>query len=201
MSERIRARHSARSLLPALVVAVIVIVLDQLTKHWAINRLSDGRDIDVIGSLRFNLAFNSGMAFSRGEGLGPIIGVVAVVVVAVLLVGLRREGSRLSDIASGMVIGGALGNVVDRLFRGDGWFHGSVVDFIDVQWWPIFNVADMAITIGGVLLVLGTVFAGPSGAGAPRAGASGAGGAGAGASGAGSSPTGPSETAPSDPVS
>ena len=160
MSDRIRARHSARSLLPALVVAAIVIVLDQLTKHWAINRLSDGQDIDVIGSLRFNLAFNSGMAFSRGEGLGPIIGVVAVVVVAVLLVGLRREGSRLGDIASGMVIGGALGNVVDRLFRGDGWFHGSVIDFIDLQWWPIFNVADMAITIGGVLLVLGTVFAG-----------------------------------------
>jgi signal peptidase II len=161
LSERVRARHSARSLLPALVVAAIVVVLDQLTKHWAINRLSDGREIDVIGSLRFNLAFNSGMAFSRGEGLGPIIGVVAVVVVAVLLVGLRREGSRLGDIASGMVIGGALGNVVDRMFRGDGWFQGSVVDFIDLQWWPIFNVADMAITIGGVLLVLGTVFARP----------------------------------------
>ena len=159
MSERIRARHSARSLLPSLVVAAIVIVLDQLTKHWAINRLSDGRDIDVIGSLRFNLAFNSGMAFSRGEGLGPIIGVVAVVVVAVLLVGLRREGSRLGDIASGMVIGGALGNVVDRLFRGDGWFHGSVIDFIDLQWWPIFNVADMAITIGGLLLVYGSFVA------------------------------------------
>jgi signal peptidase II len=127
--------------------------------------------------------------------LGPIIGVAAVIVVSVLLVGLRREGSRLGDIASGMVIGGALGNVVDRLFRGDGWFHGSVVDFIDVQWWPIFNVADMAITIGGVLLVLGTVFAGPSGAGASGAGASGTG-----SSGGGSPPTGPSETAPSDPV-
>ena len=68
-----------------------------------------------------------------------------------------------------MVIGGALGNVVDRLFRGDGWFHGSVIDFIDLQWWPIFNVADMAITIGGVLLVLGTVFAGPSGTVVERA--------------------------------
>ena len=185
MSERVRARPSARSLLPALVVAAIVVVLDQLTKHWAINRLTDGRDIDVIGSLRFNLAFNSGMAFSRGEGLGPIIGVVAVVVVAVLLVGLRREGSRLGDIASGMVIGGALGNVVDRMFRGDGWFHGSVVDFIDLQWWPIFNVADMAITIGGVLLVLSTVFARPPG---PDP------------SGTAVSTTGPSETASSDPV-
>ncbi|MGE3687565.1 MAG: signal peptidase II [Acidimicrobiia bacterium] len=141
-------------------IAAVVVGIDQLTKHWAVNRLSGGRDIDLIGSLRFHLTFNSGMAFSRGEGLGPIIGVVAVAVVAVLLVGLRREGSRLGDIASGMVIGGALGNVVDRLFRGDGWFHGSVIDFVDLQWWPIFNVADMGITIGGVLLVLSTLLAG-----------------------------------------
>ena len=176
-------------------VAAIVIVIDQLAKHWAINRLSDG-DIDVIGSLRFNLTYNSGMAFSRGEGFGPIIGVVAVVVVAVLLVGLRREGSRLGDIASGMVIGGALGNVVDRLFRGDAWFHGSVIDFIDLQWWPIFNVADMAITIGGVLLVLGTVFAGSSDTAPSETAPSGSVPSGSGASGSG-----PSGSGPTDPVS
>ncbi len=181
-------------------VAVIVIVIDQLAKHWAVNRLSEG-DIDLIGSLRFNLTYNSGMAFSRGEGLGPIIGVVAVVVVAVLLVGLRREGSRLGDIASGMVIGGALGNVVDRLFRGDGWFHGSVIDFIDLQWWPIFNVADMAITIGGVLLVLGTVFAGSSDTTQSESAPSGSVPSGSGASGSGASGSGVSGSGPTDPVS
>ena len=151
---------SARSLRPTLLVAAGVVVLDQLTKHWAVNRLSDGRDIDLIGSLRFHLTFNSGMAFSRGQGLGPIIGIVAVVVVVVLLRSLRREGSLLLDVATGLVIGGALGNVLDRVFRGDGLMDGSVIDFIDVQWWPIFNVADMAVTIGGILLVVSTLLLG-----------------------------------------
>lgn len=155
-----RPTGRARSLLPTILVAAAVVLLDQLTKHWAVNRLSGGRMIDLVGSLRFNLTFNSGMAFGRGQGLGPVIGVVALVVVTVLLVGLRREGSRLGDVAAGLVIGGALGNIIDRLFRGDGWFHGSVVDFIDVQWWPIFNVADMGVTIGGVLLVLSSLMGG-----------------------------------------
>jgi signal peptidase II len=54
------------------------------------------------------------------------------------------------------VCGGAAGNVVDRLFRGDGWLHGAVVDFIDLQWWPVFNIADAAITVGAVLLLVST---------------------------------------------
>ena len=160
---------SARSLRPTLLVAAGVVVLDQLTKHWAVNRLTDGRDIDLIGSLRFHLTYNSGMAFSRGQGLGPIIGIIAVVVVVVLLRSLRREGSLLLDVATGLVIGGALGNVVDRTFRGDGLLDGSVIDFIDVQWWPIFNVADMAVTCGGVLLVVSTLFAGRRAAVGPDA--------------------------------
>jgi signal peptidase II len=56
-----------------------------------------------------------------------------------------------------LVAAGAAGNVIDRLFRGDAWFRGSVVDFIDLQWWPVFNVADSAITIGGVLVILGAL--------------------------------------------
>ena len=164
---RQRFGSSARSLTPTLVVGALVVVLDQLTKHWAVNRLSGGRTIDLVGSLRLNLTFNSGMAFGRGQGFGPVIGVVALVVVSVLLVGLRREGSRLGDVAAGMVIGGALGNIIDRLFRGDGWFHGSVVDFIDVQWWPIFNVADIGVTVGGVLLVLSSVLGGRANASTP----------------------------------
>jgi signal peptidase II len=96
------------------------------------------------------------MAFSRGEGLGPVIGVLALVVVAALLVSLRRQTSVASTAAVGLVIGGAAGNVVDRLFRSPGWLRGAVVDFIDLQWWPIFNVADVAITVGGLLLLLGS---------------------------------------------
>jgi signal peptidase II len=152
---------AARELRTPLAIAAVVVVLDQLTKHWALNALADGHVIDLVGSLRFNLAFNRGMAFSQAEGLGPVIGVVALVVVVVLLVSVGRSTSRWYPLAVGLIIGGALGNITDRLFRGDGWLRGGVVDFIDVQWWPIFNVADMAVTIGGVLLLLTSVLAPP----------------------------------------
>lgn len=137
-----------------LVIAGVVLLLDQLTKHWAVNALADGRVIDVVGSLRWNLAFNRGMAFSQGTGLGPVIGIVALVVVVVLLVSIGRSESRWYPLAVGLIVGGALGNLTDRLFRGDGWLHGGVVDFIDVQWWPIFNIADIGVTVGGALLLL-----------------------------------------------
>lgn len=143
------------SLAISVAVAALVVAIDQATKHWAVNRLSGGRTIHVLWTLQFNLTFNSGMAFSRGRGLGPVIGVVALVVVAGLLVNLRRAGSRTSTIAVGMVVGGALGNVADRLLRGDAFLRGAVVDFIDFQWFPIFNVADIAIDVGGALLIIG----------------------------------------------
>jgi signal peptidase II len=149
---------STRAVRGSLLIAIIVVVLDQLTKAWALSALDD-RDIDLFWTLRLHLTHNSGMAFSRGEGLGPVIGVVALVVVAALLVSLRRQTTPASMIAVGLVIGGAAGNVVDRLFRSPGWLRGAVIDFIDLQWWPIFNVADMAITIGGLLLVYGSFVA------------------------------------------
>lgn len=142
----------------SLIVAALVLALDEGTKSWAVSRLSNGRVVHVLGSLQFNLSFNSGMAFGRGKGLGPVIGVVALVVVVYLLIGLRTEGSRLSTIAVGMVMGGAAGNVCDRIFRGAGWFRGSVVDFIDLRWWPVFNIADIGVTVGGLLLVIGSLW-------------------------------------------
>jgi signal peptidase II len=136
-------------------VAVVWLVADQLTKHWAVNELTD-RNIDIIGSLRFNLAFNRGMAFSQGEGLGPVIAILAMLIVVALLVGLRTTGSRVAAFATGMVLGGAVGNLVDRMFRrgGDGVLTGAVVDFIDVQWWPIFNIADIGVVVGAIVLLL-----------------------------------------------
>ena len=136
----------------SLAVASGVVAFDQITKHWAVNRLNGDRVIDVFGSLRFNLSFNNGMAFSQGTGIGPIIGVLGMIVVAYLLVGMRRS-SLSSAVFVGLVAGGAAGNIVDRLFRGEAWLHGAVVDFIDLQWWPVFNIADAAICIGGALLV------------------------------------------------
>ena len=77
-----------------------------------------------------------------------------MVIIVVLLLTLKRGAGRLLDASMGMVIGGAAGNLVDRLFRSPGWLRGGVVDFIDFQWFPIFNVADMGITIGGALLLI-----------------------------------------------
>jgi signal peptidase II len=140
----------------ALFIAAGVVLVDQLTKHWAVNALHD-RNIDLFWTLRFNLAFNTGMAFSQGTGIGPFIGIVALFVVIGLLIAIGRASSPLYTPAVGLIIGGAIGNLVDRLFRAPGWFRGGVVDFIDVQWWPIFNVADMAVTVGGALLILSTL--------------------------------------------
>jgi signal peptidase II len=137
-----------------LAIAAVVVVVDQLTKHWAVNALDDGRIIDVVWTLRLNLAFNTGIAFSQGEGIGPIVPILAITVVAVLLMTVGRSTSRWFTLGVGLIVGGALGNVADRLFRGDGWLNGAVVDFIDVQWWPVFNVADAAVVVGAGLLLL-----------------------------------------------
>jgi len=141
----------------SLAVAAIVLVLDQWSKRWALNALDDGGAHHVIWTVDWNLTFNSGMAFSRAQGIGPYIGAVALIVIVVMLLSLRRSGGLVSAIAVGLVVGGAVGNIADRLFRGPGWLKGSVIDFIDLRVWPIFNVADMGVTIGGVLLVLAAI--------------------------------------------
>lgn len=145
------------SLTVSSLLAVGVVTVDQLTKHWALGRLGDGDVIHVIWTLQFNLAFNSGMAFGRAQGLGPVIAIVATIVIVWLLLSIRRASTRSSTVAIGLVIGGAAGNLVDRVFRGGDVLRGSVVDFIDFQWFPIFNVADVAINVGGALLILGFV--------------------------------------------
>lgn len=131
-----------------------IVVADQLTKHWALNRLSGDRTIDLVGSLRFNLAFNKGMAFSQATGAGPIIGALGFVIVIVMVLWLRRSATGAAAVAAGMIVGGAIGNLIDRLFRGDAWLRGSVVDFIDLQWFPIFNIADSAISLGALLMIV-----------------------------------------------
>lgn len=155
MTDDVQPRHRLRL---TMAIALAVIAIDQVTKHWAVNALTDEPPIHVIWTLQWNLTFNSGMAFSKGQGIGPIIGLVAVIVVVVVLLGVRKNSNPMVAIAAGFVVGGAVGNLVDRLFRGDGWLHGSVVDFIDFQWFPIFNVADMAVNVGGVMFVLWSLF-------------------------------------------
>ena len=137
---------------PALFLVALV-ALDQLTKSWAVASLSDGRVVHVLWTLQFALGFNSGIAFSQAQGMGVLVAIVALVAVAFLVRAMVRSHDPLPAIAYAMVAAGALGNVCDRVFRGDGFLDGHVVDFIDLQWFPSFNVADAAITVGVVLLI------------------------------------------------
>jgi signal peptidase II len=132
-------------------VAAAVVVVDQLTKSWAGRELADG-PIHLFWTLRLNLSYNSGAAFGLGSGVGPIVLVLGVVMLVVLLgLGRLAAAHTLAAVALGLLVGGAVGNLADRLFRDNG---GAVIDFIDLQWWPIFNVADIGITFGAGLLVL-----------------------------------------------
>jgi signal peptidase II len=131
-------------------VAALVVAVDQLTKSWAVSRLSRG-DIHVIWKLDLVLQYNSGGAFSLAQGWAPVIGGAAAVIVGVLIVAIRRARSNAVAVALGLIVGGALGNLSDRVFRSN---HGAVVDFIALHFWPTFNVADSCIVIGGLLLVI-----------------------------------------------
>ena len=143
---------------PKLII-VAVVIADQATKNWALTSLSDGRTIDLFWTLRFNLVFNSGMAFSQGQGLGRLIGLLAIGVAVWLWSSLKKVSTNLSLVGTAMLIGGALGNVVDRMFRGEKWLAGAVVDFIDLQWFPVFNIADSAVTVGAAMLITSSVVA------------------------------------------
>jgi signal peptidase II len=139
---------------PAWWLVVSIVVIDQITKHWAVNRLSGGRIIDLVGSLRLNLTYNRGMAFSQGTNAGPFIGAFALVAIVAIVWWLRRSAHGVPAWAGVLVLSGAIGNVLDRLFRGDAWLRGAVIDFVDLQWWPVFNVADVAISCGALLMIV-----------------------------------------------
>ena len=140
--------RSARfRLLVAEAVAGAIVCVDQLTKTWAVHRLATG-SIHVVGSLDFTLQFNTGSAFSLAQGKAPILAIVAVLLVVVLVAVVRRVSSTGLAVSLGLIIGGALGNLADRLFRDQ---RGGVVDFVELHWWPTFNVADACIVVGSIL--------------------------------------------------
>ena len=160
MTTETRPDSTRRRIGLVLAVAAAVIVVDQLTKWWAVETLST-RTIDVVWKLRLILVENRGTAFSLTQSGGPVITLLALAVVAGLLWYSRGVRSRWGLVALGLVAGGALGNLIDRAFRGDaGFMQGAVIDFIDVQFWPVWNVADMAVSIGAVLLVIVLAFSG-----------------------------------------
>ncbi len=134
----------------AIYVAIIVFIVDQITKSIAVSSLKNG-PVHIFGPFYFRLEYNSGFAFSLATGYGDIIGIVAVVVAVILFLYSFKVQSLVMRLALGMVAGGALGNVSDRIFRGHA---GAVVDFIYSGFWPTFNLADSSIVIGAVLIAL-----------------------------------------------
>lgn len=138
----------------AIGVGLIVLLIDQITKNWARDTFKDGPQ-EVIGSwLQFRYSQNPGAAFSSFTDAGQIIGVIAVGVVGFLVFLISRTSRRIELLALGLILGGALGNLVDRVFRGEGVLDGAVVDWID--WWfiPTFNVADAALNVGVALVLV-----------------------------------------------
>ncbi len=133
-------------------MAAAVLAADQLTKAWALVALEDG-PIGLVGPIRLALAYNRGAAFGLGGAFVPFLAVGALVLVIALVARGDLSGSRSVAAAAGLVVGGALGNLADRLFRAPGVLRGAVVDFVDLRWWPVFNLADAAITCGCAVLL------------------------------------------------
>ena len=139
-------------------VAITVLVADLLTKLLVVAKLDYGQRVPLLGPLSFVLVRNPGAAFSMATGMTWVLTLIALAVVVWIL----RLGSRLRSsvwaVGLGLVLGGAMGNLVDRIFREPGPMRGHVVDFISVgDWFPVFNVADSAITCAAVLLVVLTL--------------------------------------------
>src|SRR5215213_2010368 len=132
-----------------LAVAVIVIACDQVTKALVDGNIARGDGEDLVLGIRLVNVRNTGVAFSSLQGAGALIGViVAIALVALLWYFARNAGRPLIWLPTGMLLGGALGNVIDRIRK------GAVVDFIKaVEFWPAFNVADISVTLGVILLL------------------------------------------------
>jgi len=141
-------------------VAVVgIVAADQLTKAWVVSHLADGPQQIIGDTVKLELARNSGSAFSRFRGSTPLLAVLAVVITIFIAREIKRATDRWMLVGLTLVLGGALGNLMDRFFRSPGFLRGHVVDFVAVGWWPLFNVADSCITIGAIMLIVRTLFA------------------------------------------
>jgi signal peptidase II len=141
---------------PLLVAGLVVgiVLLDQLTKAWVVATLEDGPQSIIGDTVELRLSRNPGGAFSLLTGFTPLLAILAVIVAIVLVRVAQRTTDPVMVVALSLVLGGAVGNLLDRIFRAPGFLRGEVVDFIRLGSFPSFNVADSAITIGAALLVM-----------------------------------------------
>lgn len=141
-------------------LAALVLALDVVTKVVAVAQLEGREPVAVLGGLVYlQLLRNPGAAFSLATGYTWVLSIIMIAVIVVIVRVARRLRSAGWAVALGLVLGGALGNLTDRLFRAPGPLEGHVVDFVslfapDGRIWPVFNVADSSIVSGGILLVL-----------------------------------------------
>lgn len=142
-----------------LTVAIVVLVLDIVTKVLAVRLLTPGQPVPIIGNtVTWTLVRNSGAAFSMATGYTWVLTLVATgVVLGIIWMG-RRLVNPWWALGLGMILGGATGNLVDRFFRSPGPLRGHVVDFLSIGWWPVFNVADPSVVGGAALLVALSLF-------------------------------------------
>ncbi len=140
-------------------VATVVLLADVVTKVLAVKMLTPGQPVPIIGdTVTWTLVRNSGAAFSMATSYTWVLTLIASSVVLGIIWMSRRLVSPWWAIGLGMILGGALGNLVDRFFRAPGHLQGHVVDFLSIGWWPVFNVADPAVVGGAILLVALSVF-------------------------------------------
>lgn len=144
------AERLARSRRTILLLSLSIFGLDQASKWWAVAYLDGQPPVAVIGDLlRFNHTTNSGAAFNIGSDFTIFLTVFALIVTTGLIIFSRKVAEPRWAIGFGVLLGGVLGNLTDRIFREPQFLHGHVVDFIQLPNWPIFNIADIAITCSG----------------------------------------------------
>lgn len=138
-------------------IAALVYLADRLSKIWAERSLAGRPPMELIpGVLQLNFTTNSGGAFSIGGSAPWVFAGATVVVAAVIVVASTRLTRPAIAVGLGLVLGGALGNLTDRIVRGPG-LRGRVVDFVDLHVWPVFNAADSAIVVGALVLLIASL--------------------------------------------
>jgi signal peptidase II len=138
-----------------LTIAIGVYLIDVVSKVIVVATLSPLRPVTLVGGfLQLNLLRNGGAAFSFGTSMTVVFTLIAVGVIVFILRTSRRLRSMPWAVTLGLLLGGATGNLTDRIFRSPGLFRGEVVDWIQLPHWPVFNLADSSIVCGGVLAVL-----------------------------------------------
>lgn len=149
----LRSKNLILRLVTGVAVAVAVVTVDLVTKRHA--EVYRDAPVEVIpGVLTFTYTENPGSAFSLFQDAGPVLGLIAGMAVVLVLGSLRHPRPAIEVVAFGLIMGGAAGNLMDRVFRGDGLLDGRVIDWIEFPNFPVFNLADTSITVAVALLLI-----------------------------------------------